>query len=185
MISKNHMINTTILIITLAIFFFNSSYTIFYLPIINGVTAESNTTTPSSSSLSSQELETIMSQISNSDKPEDIATLAYLWGYPLITAQRSFDYFTNPNTPHVVGQGPANEMNCARQLVNASFKDVVTPNDDTLYCQSWMDLTIEPLVLRIPSVQDRYVTFEFLDAYTNDYTYLGTRASGGSGVLIL
>jgi hypothetical protein len=51
-----------------------------------------------------------MSQISNSDKPEDIATLAYLWGYPLITSHLSFDYFTNPNTPPVVGQGPANEM---------------------------------------------------------------------------
>ena len=44
----------------------------------------------------------------------------------------------------------------------------------------WMDLTKEPLVLNVPSVQDRYVTFEFLDAYTNDYIYLGTRASGGS-----
>ena len=71
-------------------------------------------------------------------------------------------------------------MNCARQLVNASFTDIVTPNDDTLYCQSWMDLTKEPLVLKVPSVQDKYISFQFLDAYTNDYTYLGTRASGGS-----
>jgi hypothetical protein len=43
-----------------------------------------------------------------------------------------------------------------------------------------MDLTKEPLVLKVPSVQDRYISFQFLDAYTNDYTYLGTRASGGS-----
>lgn len=180
MTSKNQIMNTKIVIIILTIFSLISLYIIFYLHTVNGVHVESNTTRSSSSSLSPQELNTIMSQISNSDKPEDIATLAYLWGYPLITAQRSFDYFTNPNTPPVVGQGPANEMNCARQLVNASFKDVVTPNDDTLYCQSWMDVTKEPLVLRIPSVQDRYVTFEFLDAYTNDYTYLGTRASGAS-----
>ena len=71
-------------------------------------------------------------------------------------------------------------MNCAHQLVNASFTDIVTPNDDTLYCQSWMDLTKEPVVLKVPSVQDRYISFQFLDAYTNDYTYLGTRASDGS-----
>ena len=71
-------------------------------------------------------------------------------------------------------------MNCAHQLVNASFTDIVTPNDDTLYCQSWMDLTKEPVVLKVPSVQDRYISFQFLDAYTNDYTYLGTRASGAS-----
>jgi hypothetical protein len=134
----------------------------------------------SSLSTSQEQLYTTMAEISNSDKPEDIATLAYLWGYPLITVQRSFDYFTNPNTPQVVGQGPANEINCATQLINASFKDVVSPNDDTLYCQSWMDLTEEPLVLKVPLVQDRYITFQFLDAYTNDYTYLGTRASGSS-----
>lgn len=175
MTSKSQIINTRIVIIVfLAIFSLVSSYSIFSQT-VNGVTTNSNITTTSS-----QELGTIMSQISNSDKPEDIATLAYLWGYPLITSQRSFDYFTNPNTPTVVGQGPANEMNCARQLVNASFTDIVTPNDDTLYCQSWMDLTKEPLVLKVPSVQDRYISFQFLDAYTNDYTYLGTRASGGS-----
>lgn len=175
MTSKSQIINTRIVIIVfLAIFSLVSSYSIFSQT-VNGVTTNSNITTTSS-----QELGTIMSQISNSDKPEDIATLAYLWGYPLITSQRSFDYFTNPNTPTVVGQGPENEMNCARQLVNASFTDIVTPNDDTLYCQAWMDLTKEPLVLKVPSVQDRYISFQFLDAYTNDYTYLGTRASGGS-----
>jgi len=141
---------------------------------------QTQTLSNSSSTLSQEQLSTTMAQISNSDKPEDIATLAYIWGYPLITMQRSFDYFTNPNTPHVTGQGPANEMNCATQLVNASFKDIVSPNDDTLYCISWMNLTEEPLVLQVPSVQDRYITFQFLDAYTNDYAYLGTRASGGT-----
>jgi hypothetical protein len=175
MTSKSQIIKTRIVIIFLAIFSLVSSYSIFYSQTVNGATTNSNITITSS-----QELSTIMSQISNSDKPEDIATLAYLWGYPLITSQRSFDYFTNPNTPPVVGQGPANEMNGAHQLVNASFTDIVTPNDDTLYCQSWMDLTKEPVVLKLPSVQDRYISFQFLDAYTNDYTYLGTRASDGS-----
>jgi hypothetical protein len=174
--SEYKITKTRLVIVFLAIFSLISSYSIFYSQTVNGNITEANTTTITSS----QELDTIMSQISNSDKPEDIATFAYLWGYPLITSQRSFDYFTNPNTPPVVGQGPANEMNCARQLVNASFKDVVTPNDDTLYCQSWVDLTKEPLVLKVPSVQDRYISFQFLDAYTNDYTYLGTRASGAS-----
>ena len=122
MTSKSQIINTRIVIIFLVIFSLISSYSIFYSQTVNGAITKENTTTITSS----QELDTIISQISNSDKPEDIATLAYLWGYPLITSQRSFDYFTNPNTPPVIGQGPANEMNCARQLVNASFTDVVT-----------------------------------------------------------
>ena len=185
MTSNSQMINSRsfiLIIIVLATLSLIIAYTsFFYLQTVNGgttttVSAESKNAT----SLSSQKLDTIMSEISNSQKPKDIATLAYIWGYPLITVERSFNYFTNPNTPHVTGQGPANEINCARELVNASFKDVVSPNDDTLYCQSWMDLTNEPLVLKVPSVQDRYITFEFLDAYTNNYIYLGTRASGAS-----
>lgn len=151
-------------------------------PLFSSYTVDSQSQTQSGTSNppSQEQLFTTIAEISNSDKPEDIATFAYLWGYPLITVQRSFDYFTNPNTPQVVGQGPANEMNCATELVNASFKDIVSPNDDTLYCQSWMDLSKEPLVLHVPSIQDRYITFEFLDAYTNDYNYLGTRASGAT-----
>jgi hypothetical protein len=108
-----------------------------------------------------------MVDISTSDKPEDIATLAYIWGYPLITMQRSFDYFTSPDTQAkgIVGAGPSNDIHFARELVNASFKDVVSPNEDTLYGQLWADLTREPLVLKVPPIEsDRYYSFEFLDA---------------------
>jgi len=178
---KCHFITIVVLVILSLIIAFNS---IFYLQAVNGAntndtTTQSNNTTSSSST--AQKLDTIMSQISNSDKPEDIATLAYIWGYPLITMERSFNYFTNPNTPPVIGQGPANQLNCARELTNASFTDVVSPNSDTVYCQSWMNLINEPVVLNVPPISDRYYTFEFLDAYTNVYNYVGTRASGSSG----
>jgi len=122
-----------------------------------------------------------MADLSSSDKPEDKATLAYIWGYPLITMQRSFDYFTSPEIK-VIGSGPANNIHFARELVNASFKDVVSPNADTMYGIAWLDLKKEPLVLKVPPVADgRYYTFEFLDAYTNDYAYVGTRATGSAG----
>jgi hypothetical protein len=41
-----------------------------------------------------------------------------------------------------------------------------------------LDLTEEPVVLVVPPISDRYYTFQFLDAYTNNYDYLGQRASG-------
>lgn len=124
-----------------------------------------------------------MAQISNSDKPKDIATLAYIWGYSLITMQRSFDYFTSPDTiaKGVAFSGPANQINFGRELVNAAFKDVVAPNADTIYGQAWLNLTNEPVVLEVPPIKDRYYTFEFLDAYTNVYTYVGSRATGTNG----
>jgi hypothetical protein len=119
-----------------------------------------------------------MAQLSNSKTSDGIATLAYIWGFPLVTMERQFNFVTNPNVPPGVGRGPPNSISCATDLVNASFTDVVTPNSDTLYCQSQFDLRKEPMVVVVPPISDRYYSFEFLDAYTNDYAYLGQRASG-------
>ena len=44
-----------------------------------------------------------------------------------------------------------------------------------------VDLRSEPLVLTVPDVQDRYWTYQFLDAWTNSFHYLGTRATNGTG----
>ena len=35
-----------------------------------------------------------------------------------------------------------------------------------------IDLRNEPVVVVVPPITDRYYSFEFLDAYTNDYAYL-------------
>jgi hypothetical protein len=88
---------------------------------------------------------------------------------------------TSPNVPPGPGRGPANTISCARELINASFTDVVSPNSDTLYCITQLDLKNESVVLVVPPISDRYYTFQFLDAYTNDFAYVGTRATGSTG----
>jgi hypothetical protein len=126
-------------------------------------------------------LDAKMAQITTSNNPADMATLAYIWGFPLVTMERQFNFVTNPNIPPGPGRGPENMKSCATELVNASFTDVVTPNSDTLYCQVQFDLTNEPVVIVVPPIEDRYYSFEFLDAYTNVFEYIGTRATGSSG----
>jgi hypothetical protein len=124
-----------------------------------------------------------MAQLSSSNNPADIATLAYIGGFSPVTMQRQFNFVTSPDVPPVgVGRGPANTITCARDLQNANATDVVSPNSDTLYCFVHFDLKKEPVVLVVPPVAaDRYYTFEFLDAYTNVFAYLGTRATGSNG----
>src|SRR5215831_11230193 len=90
-----------------------------------------------------EQLKIKMTQISSSNKPEDIATLAYIWGFPLITMQRQFNFVTSPNV-HGLGRGPANTLVCARTLLDASFTGVVSPNTDTLYSVTQFDLKKEP-----------------------------------------
>jgi hypothetical protein len=100
-----------------------------------------------------------MVQISTSNNPADIATLAYIWGFSLVSMERQFNFVTNPNVPPGLGRGPPNiksAESCAVNLVNASFIDVVNPNSDTLYCLIQIDFTKEPVVIVVPSIEDRY-----------------------------
>ena len=124
----------------------------------------------------------MLAQLSSSNKPEDIATLTYIWGFPLVTTERQFNFVTSPNIPPGVGRGPANSISCNRELINASFTDIVNPNSVYLILLRQLDLNKEPVVLVVPPVSDRYYSFQFLDAYTNNYAYLGQRASGRTAV---
>lgn len=165
--------------------------------VINPLTlnAQENLSSPSSDTNASStidislnssisDIEKRMVDISTSDKPEDIATLAYVWGYPLINMERSFNYFTSPGTiaKGISFSSPVNYISFSRELINASSKDAVSPNADTLYGYAWLDLTKEPVIIKVPPIEsDRYSLFQFMDAYTNDYAYLGTRASSPEG----
>ena len=86
MTSSRQIVNTKLVILNIIfltlISFLVSTYNIFYLQTVNGTITEANTTI--TNTISSQELDTIMSQISNSDTPEDIATLAYIWDILLL-----------------------------------------------------------------------------------------------------
>jgi hypothetical protein len=58
---------------------------------------------------------------------------------------------------------------------------ILSVQTHTIYCQTQFDLKNEPVVLVVPPITDRYYTFEFLDAYTNVFAYIGTRATGSTG----
>jgi hypothetical protein len=154
-------------------------------PVANLTTTSSysNTTKQNTSvNPNASDIEKKMIDISSSNKPEDIATLAYIWGIPLIVMEDNANYSTNPNTPPGLGVGPWNTMIPGRDLANASFQiPGLAPNADTLYDFGWLNLKIEPLVLKVPSIPDRYYTLQFVDAYGSTYAYVGSRTTGSNG----
>ena len=183
--SRSKIIKDAIILFSLASLCFSGSFNVLqFLPAVNATSSPPPLTTTSGSAQSPiEQLNTKMAQISSSNNPADIATLAYIWGFSPVTMQRQFNFVTSPNVPpEGVGRGPANTLTCARDLQNANSTDVVSPNSDTLYCFVHFDLKKEPVVLVVPAIPpDRYHTFEFLDAYTNVFAYLGTRATGSNG----
>ncbi|MFM0212204.1 DUF1254 domain-containing protein [Paraburkholderia sediminicola] len=74
--------------------------------------------------------------------------------------------------------GWVNQLVRGRQLLGPRNREVVTPNNDTLYLSAWLDLGDEPLVLEVPDTADRYYVLGLLDFYTNPFESIGTRTTG-------
>ena len=128
-----------------------------------------------------QQLDDAMKQLVASDNPDDIATLAYIWGYPLVSAIRTADFTTSPNIPPGPGRGPENTFNHFKTFPDPNFTDFTVPNVDTLYSTAYVDLSNGPLVVTVPPLADRYYSIQFADAYTNNYHYIGSRLNETTG----
>lgn len=57
-----------------------------------------------------------------------------------------------------------NQLFWQTALSSPPSRVVVAPNRDTLYSIAVLDLRSEPMVLTLPEVTDRYLTYHFLDA---------------------
>jgi hypothetical protein len=112
---------------------------------------------------------------------------AYIWGYPMVVMQKSRDAMTkggeSPVTPEQFNKSgllfaPVNQVANAWGMLGPKFSAVQSGNSDTQYSVTWFDSSKEPYVLHIPKSNGRYYTFQFIDAYTNNFHYASTRTMG-------
>jgi len=71
-----------------------------------------------------------------------------------------------------------NEIVNINALATPSTQGVVSPNVDTAYSVSWIDLTAGPVVINVPNTGGHFYTFQFMDAYTNAFAYVGSGSTG-------
>ena len=90
---------------------------------------------------------------------------AYIYAFPLVLLDATMTSATNTEEP-VPGKAPVNQFMHGVALANAQFKNVVSPNVDTIYSQVWYDLSEEPMVYVLPET-DRFCKVQVLDAWTN------------------
>lgn len=116
--------------------------------------------------------------------PEDIRQIskeAYIYGFPLVVMDETRGVSTAVSKPMAVNgvsKAPVNQFAHYRSFPDDTFKDIVTPNADTLYSFAWLDLSKEPQVLLLPDAGDRYYLAPMLDAWTNVFFSPGTRTTG-------
>lgn len=99
-----------------------------------------------------------------------IAEQVYTFAYPLVLMDLTRQVMTV--------QTPINTFQHLRAYPSAKFREVVSPNADTLYSSAWLDLAREPIVLSIPDMGKRYWLMPMLDAWTRVFASPGTRTTG-------
>jgi hypothetical protein len=115
-----------------------------------------------------------------------IAKEATIYGFPLVDNYRiQYSYFVDRGGDQF--KAPWNTLVNNARVYTPADTAVQTPNSDTPYSFVGADLRAEPLVFTVPAIdRDRYYSLQFIDMYTFNFAYVGSRATGnGAGSFLL
>jgi len=110
-----------------------------------------------------------------------IAKEAYIYGYPMVDSYRiQHAYYVNRESPEF--KAPWNQLRNIPRVFTPEDKAVQVPNSDTPYSMIGLDLRAEPIVITVPPIaKERYFSIQFIDDYTHNFAYLGSRTTGNDG----
>lgn len=121
----------------------------------------------------------------NGEKPAAaLAVRAYVYGFPLVFDLDQVGRFTTTG----IGATPAASFNTfGHAAALAGPQDTfVSINNDTIYSMAQLDLSGGPLLLEVPDTAGAYYVLQFVDAWTDNFAYVGKRATGtGAGRFLL
>ena len=114
------------------------------------------------------------------DEARVIAKEACIYGFPLVDNYRiQHSYFVNRVGPEF--KAPWNVLFNNARVYTPDDRAIQTPNSDTPYSYVGADLRAEPLVFAVPQVENgRYYSLQFIDMYTFNFAYVGSRATGNA-----
>jgi len=111
-----------------------------------------------------------------------IGVEAYTYAYPMVLMEMTRRVRANAAEPDPrTRRTPMNRFAHAAAYADATSRDVVRPNADTLYSSLWYDVGREPLVFTLPDTGGRYHVIPFMDMWTDVFAMLGTRTTGNGG----
>ena len=106
-----------------------------------------------------------------------LAAEAFIYGFPLVFNLSQVGALRR-------GRGwaasrPARSTRSGMRRKLAGPQDTfVSINNDTIYSMAQLDLSGGPVRLRVPDTAGRYYVLQFVDAWTNNFAYVGHRATG-------
>lgn len=114
---------------------------------------------------------------------ESLEARVYVYGKALVTnidqIQKSIEQGFGINPPSKI-----NEFSHTRKLADVSDK-FMSDSNDILYSSAHIDISCGPIILKIPKIKNRYYFFQFIDAWTNTFAYVGKRTIGEEGAICI
>lgn len=106
------------------------------------------------------------------------AELGYLYSLPAFLHMRQRFTWVSAFTQNMPEKGnPFGQFFLLRKPTSSETLDP-SPNHDTLYGATFMNLGASPMVLSVPDVPDRYYSVAMVDAYFYNFAYVGSRTTG-------
>ena len=119
------------------------------------------------------------------EQAREIAKEAYIYGNPVVDNYRiQHAYFVDKQSPEY--KTSWNQIFNMARVFTSDDKAIQTANSDTPYSFVGMDLRTESLVLTLPTIEkERYFSLQFIDWYTHNFAYAGSRTTGNDGAVLL
>jgi hypothetical protein len=120
-----------------------------------------------------------------SDDLTALAADAYVYGFPLVFGLQHVRGLVSRRG----GWAAPASFNCFSHAPGLAGPRTrfVSVNNDTIYSIAQVDVSGGPVLLRVPDTAERYYVLQFVDAWTNNFAYVGRRATGtaaGSFLLV-
>jgi hypothetical protein len=109
-----------------------------------------------------------------SDDLAALAAAAYIYGFPLVF---DLQMVAGKTDMGMLAPAPFNSFSHASRLAGPDDR-FVSINNDTIYSIAQVDVSGGPVLLRVPDAAGRYYVLQFVDAWTNNFAYVGRRTTG-------
>ncbi|MFF2328939.1 MULTISPECIES: DUF1254 domain-containing protein [unclassified Streptomyces] len=112
----------------------------------------------------------------NAEELVDLAAEAYVYGCPLVHNLSTVEDFMHTG----YGPLPPAPFNHFTHSTGAfsSGPGIASVGNDTAYSIAQLDLSGGPVLLHVPDTNGAYYVLQFVDAWTNNFAYVGRRATG-------
>lgn len=104
---------------------------------------------------------------------------AFFYAFPVYEFARTAQVRTAANS--APAGAPMNSVAHRAALADHTSRQVTAPNNDTIYSSAFLQLSNGPVEIVSPTDKERYFNLAFMNAFTDNFAYIGTRATHGEG----